>query len=107
MTSWRTGNNRRRSKALKQGGLYRWRRYGGPTWAERGATGEEILADIRSAIDAMDLAAFAELASGQPLAPWQREIARLIESTPPERLIINMPARGFRLPALRRLTPDG
>lgn len=51
MTRWRTGNNRRRAKALKQGGLYTLRH--GPTWAEEGATGEKIVKDIRRAIEAL------------------------------------------------------
>lgn len=52
----------------------------------------------------ISLGDFAEIVTGEPLQPWQREIADLIERTPPERLILTMPARGrFRLPPLWRM----
>lgn len=53
MTRIRTHNNRRRSRELKQGGLYRWAysARGLPSWGDTAATPEQILADIRSVID--------------------------------------------------------
>lgn len=52
----------------------------------------------------ISLADFAELASGKPLQPWQREIADLVERTPPEHLILTLPVRGrFRVPPLWKM----
>lgn len=50
----RTHNNRRRARELKQGGLYtlRYGGYAGPTWAERGASPEDIRADLDAGIEA-------------------------------------------------------
>ncbi len=52
---WRTANNRRRAKALKQGGLYTMRYTGTATWLT--ATGETIAADVRAMVDVMNRAA--------------------------------------------------
>jgi hypothetical protein len=48
----RTGNNRRRAKALKQGGLCTRRRHG-PTWAQEDASAAKIMDDISSAVDGL------------------------------------------------------
>lgn len=53
MTRLRTSNNRRRARALKQGGLYTLQRFQfGPSWGETGATTEQIVADIERAMAA-------------------------------------------------------
>ncbi len=54
----RTHNNRRRAKALKAGGIWTLGRvqvY--PTWGERGASPEEIRADLEAGIEQMRKAA--------------------------------------------------
>lgn len=52
MTRLRTHNNRRRSKELKQSGLYCWGYSArGLSWADTKATPKQILSDIRYCMD--------------------------------------------------------